>query len=281
MKYHLVRLFFALLIAFFYGPADVSALVINEIRVDQPGADNEEYFELAGTPGESLNGLSYVVLGDGAAALGSGVVEAAINLDGLAIPTSGYLLVAESGFSLGIADHTVSLNFENSDNVSHLLVQGFSGIVNSDLDTNDDGSLDLTPWTLLIDSVAFIDSATAGEQVYSAHTVGPVPGGAPFHIYRSPDESGVFIAGSPTVGSNEETPGAANPVQTVPEPTALMLYSLGLLLMWFQRGSLTLSIFFRSAKLFPWNISRHSLAAVWCAATSVFLPMWNWTTADA
>jgi len=28
---------------------------INEIRTDQPSTDNDEYFELTGVPGESLN----------------------------------------------------------------------------------------------------------------------------------------------------------------------------------------------------------------------------------
>ena len=39
------------------GPGSV---VINEIRIDQPGLDDDEYFELAGTPGTSLAGMWYV-----------------------------------------------------------------------------------------------------------------------------------------------------------------------------------------------------------------------------
>ncbi len=33
-------------------------IVINEVRVDQTGTDNDEYFELAGAPGASLAGLT-------------------------------------------------------------------------------------------------------------------------------------------------------------------------------------------------------------------------------
>ena len=40
-------------------------IFINEIRIDPPGSDTEnEYFELTGTPGASLNTLTYIVIGD-------------------------------------------------------------------------------------------------------------------------------------------------------------------------------------------------------------------------
>src|SRR5262245_2062023 len=40
------------------------ALQITEIRVDQPGADNDEYFEITGAPGAVLNDIFYIVIGD-------------------------------------------------------------------------------------------------------------------------------------------------------------------------------------------------------------------------
>ena len=39
-------------------------LRINEFRLEQPGADTDEYIEIAGAPAESLAGLSLVVIGD-------------------------------------------------------------------------------------------------------------------------------------------------------------------------------------------------------------------------
>ncbi len=39
-------------------------LRLNELRLEQPGADNDEYIEIAGTAGESLSGVSIVVIGD-------------------------------------------------------------------------------------------------------------------------------------------------------------------------------------------------------------------------
>ncbi|MBN1813307.1 MAG: hypothetical protein JXA14_15840, partial [Anaerolineae bacterium] len=93
-----------------------NGVIINEIRVDQTGADNDEYFELAGSSGTSLDNLTYLVIGDGTG--GSGVIEAVIELTGTTIPADGYFLAVESTFSLGgTADLTTSLNFENSDNV--------------------------------------------------------------------------------------------------------------------------------------------------------------------
>ena len=53
-------------------------LVLNEIRIDQPGADDDEYFELiGGPPGAALDRVTYLVLGDDSQ-LGSGVIEAVI-----------------------------------------------------------------------------------------------------------------------------------------------------------------------------------------------------------
>jgi endonuclease/exonuclease/phosphatase family metal-dependent hydrolase len=169
--------------------------IINEIRIDQPSDDNDEYFELAGTPGTSLHGLTYLVIGDGAAAAGSGVIEAVVSLTGQTIPPSGFFVVAESTFTLGTANLVTSLNFENGDNVTHLLVQGFTGSNGQDLDTNNDGILDLTPWTAIIDAVALIGAANS-ELVYSTTTVGPDGSFVPGHVFRSPDSTGDFQIGN-------------------------------------------------------------------------------------
>ena len=73
---------------------DNGTICLNEIRIDQPGADNDEYVELKGPPGASLDGLWFVVIGDGTASQGSGVIEAFVNLAGRTIPSDGYLLKA-------------------------------------------------------------------------------------------------------------------------------------------------------------------------------------------
>ncbi|MEL6456991.1 MAG: ExeM/NucH family extracellular endonuclease [Cyanobacteria bacterium J06621_15] len=186
-------------------PPSTSTVAINEIRIVQSGTDNDEYFELFGTGGESLNGLTYLVIGDGTG--GSGVIEAVVDLTGQSIPTSGFFTTAESTFTLGTADLTTNLNFENSDNVTHLLVEGFTGANGDDLDTNDDGVLDTTPWTSIVDSVGVIETSGSGEQIYSTTTVGP---GASGHIFRSPDGTGSWNIGQDSTTGGSDTPGAAN-----------------------------------------------------------------------
>ena len=41
-----------------------NGVTINEIRIDQPSSDYDEYFELAGSSGTSLDDLTYLVIGD-------------------------------------------------------------------------------------------------------------------------------------------------------------------------------------------------------------------------
>ena len=193
-------------IGFAAGPA-MAAVTLSEIRIDQPSTDNDEYFELAGEASESLSGITYVVIGDGTG--GSGVIEAAVDLAGQSIQASGFFVAAESTFTIGTADLTVDLPFENSDNVTHLIVSGFSGAVADDLDTDDDGTLDVTPWTAIVDCVAIIetDPAVEGDQVYCATQVGPDGTYAPGQVKVCPDgwRVGAF---DPTLGF--DTPGAAN-----------------------------------------------------------------------
>ena len=104
---------------------------INEIRIDQSGSDNDEYFELWGPSGYPLNDLTYIVIGDGSG--GSGVVESISNLSGYSMPASGIFLVGEGSMTIGVPDATLTLGFENSDNVTHMLVANFTGALQQDL----------------------------------------------------------------------------------------------------------------------------------------------------
>jgi predicted extracellular nuclease len=184
-------------------------VTLNEIRVDQTGTDNDEYFELSGPAGQSLDGYTYLVIGDGTG--GSGVIEVVVSLDGQTIAADGFFLVSETTFTLGTADLLVGangLNFENTDNLTHLLVQGFTGANGADLDTNDDGALEATPWTSIVDSVALVGTA-ASDPVYSSTVVGPDGTFVPGHVYDCAD--GWLIGPfDPTAG--DDTPGADNSV---------------------------------------------------------------------
>ncbi len=198
----------------------VPIVTINEMRVDQPSTDNDEYFELHGASGESLSGLTYVVIGDTSNPPDQcGIIEAIVNLTGTTIPGDGYFLCVEDTFTMGgglaSADLILSgagngLNFENADNVTHLLVRGFTGSNGQNLDTNDDGVLDVTPWSGVLDQVSLVGPA-AGDCTYAA-TVGPDGNFSPGHVYRCPNGIGAWNVGpfDFNVGGRD-TPGSPNP----------------------------------------------------------------------
>ncbi|MCA9002310.1 MAG: hypothetical protein KDB61_10315, partial [Planctomycetes bacterium] len=146
--------------------------LISEIRIDQDGPDNDEYFELVGSPGASLDGLTYLVIGDATGSGSGGGLEVAISLAGMSLDASGHLLVGESSMTIATPGMTANLNFENSDNVTHLLVEGFSGANGDDLDVDDDGILDVLPWTTLLDSVSLVESIGSGDLVYGFAQLG-------------------------------------------------------------------------------------------------------------
>lgn len=194
----------------------LGSVAINEIRIDQPGTDYDEYFELVGTGNMSLNGLTYLVIGDGAG--GSGTIEAAIDLHNQVISSDGFFLAAEDNSTYGAAaDMITDLNFENSDNVTHLLVAGFTGQVGDDLDLDvntqgGDGILDITPWAAIVDSVALIKTdppvGPLEEYVYSDTKVGPDCVFVPGHVYRLPDATGDWQIGA--YAGSYDTPDATN-----------------------------------------------------------------------
>lgn len=195
---------------------------INEIRIDQPSTDNDEFVELSGAPSASLDGLTYLVIGDGTG--GSGVIESVTSLDGESLDAQGLFVAAESTFTLGVADLTANLNFENSDNVTHLLVAGFTGMNGQDLDTNDDGVLDSTPWTSVVDAVGLVESTTSGDQFYGAtlgfQDVGPDGSFVPGYVCR---DGAIFKIGEFSLGV-DDTPGQANSCDGPPPSPPLEVF---------------------------------------------------------
>ncbi|NJN89074.1 MAG: endonuclease [Leptolyngbyaceae cyanobacterium SL_5_14] len=194
-------------------------IVINEIRIDQPGTDESEFFELGGTPGTSLDNLTYIVIGDSDEG-SSGVIEAVVELDGQAIQADGLFAAGEDTNSFVATLDLIGpsgspgglLNFENSNNVTHLLVNNFTGTDGQDLDTNDDGVLDITPWETIVDSVALIETIGSGNLVYSDTQVGPDGNFVPGLVFRDPDTTGELAIGQFTFGI-DDTPGVpAEPV---------------------------------------------------------------------
>jgi hypothetical protein len=212
--------------------APTHAIRITELRVDQQGADTDEYFELTGRPTASLADLWLLAIGDGGSDPG-GVVEAAIDLSKWSLGANGRFVGHEATFgktafggtTLAIdpaASHAAvgtgdAINFENADSVTYLLVRAFRGGVGLDLDAANDGELDAAPWTELLDAVAFVRSGPP-EPVYAAVRVGPVAltatGGMPPHAWLAEDgwrvgEYASWSADTPGGGAAVPAPGAA------------------------------------------------------------------------
>jgi hypothetical protein len=222
MPFSVYKYLSTLVVLFAFSLSNAHAVLINEVRIDQPGTDTDEYFELLGNANESLDGLSYIVIGDGTG--GSGVIESVTSLSGLTLSGEGLFLAAENSFSLGsTVDLVTSLNFENSDNVTHLLVNAFSGTKGDDLDADDDGILDVMPWLEILDSIALMDSVGSGDQVYSPNHLGPNEGKVPAHVFRAAN-TGTWQIGSTAIA--DDTPGMGN--MAVPEPPAPLLFLIGL-----------------------------------------------------
>ena len=214
------------------GGSAATSLRIAELRVDQQGADTDEYFELYGAPGMSLAGCWFVAIGDSGTDPG-GIVEMAIDLSAWTLGSNGRFVGHEATFgttafngqmlvvdpagnhaTIGTGD---SLNFENSDSVTYLLVRSFAGNIGMDLDPGNDGTLDTLPWKELLDSVAFVRSNST-DSIYSTVTVGPLKltstGGMPPHAWL--DDSGwhageyaSWVYDSPGGGPAVPAPGAA------------------------------------------------------------------------
>jgi len=94
-------------------------------------------------------------------------------------------------------------------------VMNFYGSYGDDLDTNDDGVLDVIPWTEVIDGVRIIETPESGEHTYlDVEQVGPtLDGYAPAHVYRYTSACGNFAMGTydPYDELSADSPGVENP----------------------------------------------------------------------
>jgi len=154
------------------------------------------------------------------------VIEAVVDLSNARIPSSGFFVVAEATFSLGTPQLISRLDFENEDDVTHLLVRDLSAVRGDDLDLDDDGVLDRAPWSAILDAVALVSDGslepTPGGSTEWAYALGEVVGpGAPgetssgsrptpAHVFRCPDASGPFVIGRFDLSTGFDSPGAAN-----------------------------------------------------------------------
>ena len=169
--------------------ADVSEpIVLNEIVVSTTGTDFE-FVEIVGEAGASLDGIALIQID------GDGDVRSVLDFSGKSIGDNGFFLAAsaQAEQSFGVTGNQQFANntFTNTSS-TYLLVEGFDGDATGDLDTNDDGVLDIKDFTGVLDAVALIDDDTP-LTYEDATVIGPdgsflAPGAA-----REPDGTGDWV----------------------------------------------------------------------------------------
>jgi hypothetical protein len=156
---------FCFLLSFFLlGSYSKAQLLLNEIVVNPPGADEPfEFIELKGNPGNTLNNIYVCVFeGDSASA---GNCDLVIPLNNITLGSNGLLLIATSiGFPTIPAATTFidTLNFgipggvlENGNTSFAIIFSPTPIVYNADYDTNNDGTLDLPSGAILQDAVGW------------------------------------------------------------------------------------------------------------------------------
>ena len=191
---------------------------LSEVRLDslEPNKD-VEFIELTGVAGTPLDGYAIVVIGDGddeigPLALDSGVIESVVALDGSAIQPDRSLLVHASGLLWMTPDVVADLRLEDVDNITVLLVEGAKCWQGQDLDTDDDGALDVTPWSAVVDGIAIAcgEPGVVSEWTY-APTLGPSDGFPVFHAARCTDTGEWRAGGVHFQPGVTDSPGSPNP----------------------------------------------------------------------
>lgn len=192
---------------------------INEFSASTTGAD-VEYVEILGAANTDYS--AYTVIAIEGDLTGAGVVDQVIGLG----------ITNASGFYLA----SLPANALENGTQSFLLVKDFAGAPGEDLDIDNNGSLDSTPWASVADAVSVSDS-DAGDVTYSVPVLGPnydgvssfAPGGASRFpdgldtesasdwVRNDFDLAGIpGFAGSITLGEAYNTPGAVNAVFVAP-----------------------------------------------------------------
>ncbi len=200
---------------------DSPTLVINEFSASTTGTD-VEYVEIYGIPNTDYSAYTVLEI-EGDSGLAAGTIDEVIALG--TTDASGLYLV------------NLPANALENGTISLLLVSNFTGAINDDLDTNNDGSLDITPWAAIVDGVAVNDGGS-GDLTYATPSLGVAYDGASFApggASRIPDGMDTNSAadwvrndfdlagipgftGTPVFGEAINTPGAPN-ARVLPGPS--------------------------------------------------------------
>jgi exonuclease III len=201
--------------------------IINEFVFNHTGSDTDEFVEIKGVANTDFSTYTLIEIeGDSNS---PGTIDEVI-----AVGTTD----ANGYWTTGFGSNT----FENG-TVTLLLVKNFTGALGNDLDTNDDGVVDVTPWEAIIDGIGVNDGGT-GDFNYSNTVLLQGFDGSSFTVggaSRIPDGENTGAVtdwvrndfdgdGLPSfpsaVAENGEalnTPGAENEVANVVEPIVLLI----------------------------------------------------------
>lgn len=154
-------------------------------------------YELVGPPGPIGETLAVLMVGDSGS--NRGVIEDEISFLS-SMPPSGYFYNGDQNF------------IENGDNLTFLLVSGFTEAAGDDLDLDDDGVFEFTPWVTVIDSVSLVAAPSVDDgPIYSPNVVGPDGQFLPGHVRVC---SGVWEIGEFDASLSDDSLGARNPCGT-------------------------------------------------------------------
>jgi len=126
--------------------------IINEFVFNHTGSDTNEFVEIMGDANTDLSNF-WILQIEGDSSSSTGRIVSAVQVG--TTDVNGY-------FATDFSSNT----YQNGTS-SLLLVEGFTGAVDDDIDTNDDGSIDNAPWASVVDSVAVNDGGT-GDITYSS-----------------------------------------------------------------------------------------------------------------
>lgn len=132
------------------------------------GTDYYEFVEVYGPPGADLTDLTVVVITSHSGS-NPGTIARAVRVGHT--NAGGFWRSCDGWRSTDDAFPQASATM--------FLVRNFTGAAGNDLDSGNDGVLDVTPWDEILDAVAFEDSAAADDVFYT--TVRLVYGGFPGH----------------------------------------------------------------------------------------------------
>jgi hypothetical protein len=143
-----------------------NAQVINEFVANHTGSDTNEYYEVKGQSNTDYSNLTVVEIEGDSGQTG---------------------LIDDGTFTVGTTNAEgywctdFLANVIENGTASFLLVEGYTGTLGDDIDTNDDGVIDMPYWTSIVDAIAVNDGG-AGDLTYGGVELTPDFDGQTFTV---------------------------------------------------------------------------------------------------